>query len=210
MGARSVRVPLGVDPAAFPLREAEPPAPPWRLVHVGSINAVKDQATLLDALARLDAAGLHLLVEGGVEEHRQDGRRRAVARRAAELGLTDRVDFTGWVPWTRLARHYHRAHALVVSSRHETGPVAALEAAACGVPVTGTAVGHLRDWAAEGMIRVAPPADPEALADVIAELLADGPRRLRVAAELRTFSRAHDADATARAFEEVYARARSG
>src|SRR5690606_22928799 len=59
VGARPVRLPLGVDPTVW---VPEPPRSrrsdrPARIVSVGSLTPVKDHATLLRALARLVAAG---------------------------------------------------------------------------------------------------------------------------------------------------------
>ncbi len=36
---------------------------------------------------------------------------------------------------------------MIISSRHEAGPLAVLEAAVKGVPTVGTAVGHIAEWA---------------------------------------------------------------
>ena len=53
----------------------------------------------------------------------------------------------------------------------------ALEAAACGVPVVGTAVGVIPElWPAARTVRVG---DAGGLADGIAELVDDGPSRLK-------------------------------
>jgi glycosyltransferase involved in cell wall biosynthesis len=72
---------------------------------------------------------------------------------------------------------YRQAHVFVLSSRHEAQGMVALEAAACGVPVVGTAVGvipELRPGA--GTIRVG---DAGGLAEGMAELIDDEPSRLR-------------------------------
>jgi glycosyltransferase involved in cell wall biosynthesis len=202
LGADAAPIPLGIESAAFPARLGEPPGPPWQLLQVGSLNAVKDQRTLLSAFARLRAGGVdaRLAIVG------EDIRNGEAARLASGLGLDEHVQFIGYVPWTALASHYHRAHLVIVSSRHETGPVVALEAASCGVAVAGTAVGRLKDWAADGLLPVAPPGDPDALAAVMRTLLADGDLRTRVAATLGRIAREHDADATAREFDALYQR----
>ncbi|MCA9907448.1 MAG: glycosyltransferase, partial [Anaerolineae bacterium] len=60
----------------------------------------------------------------------------------------------------------------------ETGPLATLEAAACGVPTVGTAVGMLPDHAGLGV--AVPVGDADAMAAVIRGLL-DDPARLAAA-----------------------------
>jgi glycosyltransferase involved in cell wall biosynthesis len=202
LGVEPTMVLLGADRSAFPTRQGEPPGPPWQLLQVGSLNAVKDQRTLLVAFARLREEGMDARLTF-VGEDILGGE---AVRLAAALGVEPWVRFEGYVPWTAMAHHYHRAHLLVVSSRHETGPMVALEAAASGVAVVGTAVGRLKDWAADGVLPVARPGDPEALAGVIRALLVDGDRRARVAAALGEIAREHDADDTARAFDELYGR----
>ena len=69
---------------------------------------------------------------------------------------------------------------MVVSSRHEAGPVALLEAAIVGVPTVGTDVGHVRDFAPDAAVAVEV-GNPVALAREIAGLLDDEPRRLALA-----------------------------
>jgi len=93
----------------------------------------------------------------------------------------------------------------VVSSRHETGPVAVLEAAVAGVPTIGTQVGHIAEWAPQAAMAV-PVADPAALASAISELLQDESRRLEIGREAQRRAVAQDAAYTAERFRELYAR----
>ena len=87
--------------------------------------------------------------------------------------------------------------------------MAVLEAAASGVPITGTAVGHLADWATSDeppkALTVAP-GDPSSLANAIERALADPAARREMAEAARAWSLAHDADWTARQFEQLYQR----
>ena len=72
------------------------------------------------------------------------------------------------------------------------------------MPTVGTAVGHIRDLAPERALAV-PVGDDAALAAGILALLGDEPRRRAMGEAARAWSRAHDADATASAFERIYA-----
>ena len=192
-------VPLGVDCAAF--AEAVRPAegPPWRLLQVASLNRVKDQATLLRALADLRRRGLAVGLDL-VGEDTLDG---SLGALAADLDLTSQVTFHGFAPTDALPALYGRAHLYVQSSRHEAAGVSVLEAAASGTPVVGTAVGYVKDWARLRAVAV-PAGDPQALADGIAELLGDPERRPRLAAAARAWACTHDADWTAEQFVEIY------
>ena len=190
-------VPMGIDIAHFP-QAARSEGPPWRLIRVGSINAVKDYPTLLRAMAALpDSVALDI-----VGEDTLDG---AIQAMAAQLRIADRVVFHGWQPTDRLAALYHRAHLNIVSSRHEASNVTMLEAAATGIPTVGTLVGHVADWNPDRAVGV-PVADSAALAGAIATLLDDPSRRRQIADAARHWTVAHDADWTARSFEALYER----
>ncbi len=202
LGAEARRVPLGVDcvqawPARAPVPRAA--AEPFRLLHVASLNPVKDQPTLLRALAQL-AQGEHAFHLDVVGEDRLDG---AVQRLARELGLADRIRFHGYMTQRQLLPLMRAAHVLVVSSRHEAGPVAVLEAAAVGVPTVGTAVGHVAEWAPEAALAV-PVGDAHSLAAALRQVLADEALRLRLARAAWTRAVWEDADYTAGCFESLY------
>ncbi|HEY8684899.1 MAG TPA: glycosyltransferase, partial [Chloroflexota bacterium] len=65
-----------------------------------------------------------------------------------------------------LASYYRSADVVAVSSRHEAQLVVALEAALCGTPVVGTAVGLVSDFASPAA-PAAPVGDDKALAGSI-------------------------------------------
>jgi glycosyltransferase involved in cell wall biosynthesis len=199
-GVRTILLPIGVDVSRFqPPAVAPPDGPPWRLLQVASINRVKDQQTLLAAFARLVAAGLdaRLAIAG------EDTVGGSIEREAVRLGIAEHVTFHGPVPSASLAALYQRAHLFVMSSRHEGGPVVALEAAASGLPIVGTAVGYVADWAGERAIAV-PTHAPTLLADAVATLIADPTRRARLAASARDWVLRHDADWTAAEHDRLY------
>jgi glycosyltransferase involved in cell wall biosynthesis len=203
LGLAAQRVPLGVDLTTWP-----PIAPahrdvsrPARLMHVATLNRVKDQTTLLHALARLARAGkpfeMDILGEDTLE-----GQMQALATR---LGLEARVRFHGFVTQRQLRPHLAGADLLVMSSRHEAGPLVMLEAAVTGVPTVGTAVGHIAEWAPRAALAV-PVGDAAALAAAIATLLDDEPRRLAIAHEAWRRATHENADLTASLFESIYQR----
>jgi glycosyltransferase involved in cell wall biosynthesis len=200
LGVRAQRVPLGVDLQTWPPREPTRRGPGVaRLIHVASLNAVKDQATLLHALAMLDASGVdfHMDIVG------EDTLRGQVQALASELGLNRRTTFHGFLTQRRLRSLVEQAHVHVVSSRHEAGPVALLEAAVAGVPTVGTAVGHIAEWAPTAALST-PPGRPAELSSAIALLLDDEVLRLKTAREAFHRAVALDADSTAKRFLEIY------
>jgi glycosyltransferase involved in cell wall biosynthesis len=113
------------------------------------------------------------------------------------------VRFLGFRTQRELRPLMCAAHLLVMSSRHEAGPLVLLEAAVAGVPTVGTAVGHLAEWT-PAATRAVPPGDWSALADAIARVLADEDLRLQLAWSAQRRAMREDADHTARAFEALY------
>jgi glycosyltransferase involved in cell wall biosynthesis len=170
-----------------------------RLVHIASLNPVKDQTTLLRALRLLAEAGRDFHVDI-VGEDTLGGRIQALA---TELDLAPRIRFHGFLTQTALRPIVESAHIAVISSRHEAGPIALLETAAAGVPTVGTAVGHLAEWSPHAALAV-PCADPAALAKALTALIDDEDLRMAVAAEAQRLAALEDADHTARAFNEIY------
>jgi glycosyltransferase involved in cell wall biosynthesis len=196
-------IPLGADLRHCTVDPTTPPRP-QHLVHLAGRNLVKDQDLLLRAfaLALHDEPRLTLAIAGGdtLDGHHE--------RLAAELGVAHRVEFLGHVPHDRLSPLMNGAALHVLTSWHDAGPLAVLEAAACGVPTVGTSVGHVADFAA-----MRPPASvavndrrPVMLATAITRLLADRPRRDAIARAAQSWSEQHDAAFTAAAFDQLYRR----
>ncbi|HJU08552.1 MAG TPA: glycosyltransferase family 4 protein, partial [Rhodanobacteraceae bacterium] len=175
----ATRVPLGValdkwPPASPRPRDTRRSA---RLLHVGSIIPIRDHDMLLDTAAHLKSSGVAFEIDAiGDDVLRNDSAR----RRAEALGLSDRIRFHGFLPHHELRPFFERADLLIVTSRHEAGPIVALEAAVCGVPVVGTNVGHLAEWAPMAA-RVVEPRDSAGLARAIIDLLSDDDARIELA-----------------------------
>jgi len=201
IGIDARRVPLGVarndwPPLAPRPREAGETA---RLIQVASLNRVKEVGITLEALHRLIARGRRLVVDF-VGEDTLCGE---VQAHCARLGLTGQATFHGFLTQRELRPVMERAHLHIVSSRHEAGPAAVLEAAFVGVPTVGTRVGHISEWSGQAALAV-PVRDAEALARAIELLLGDDAERLRLAREAQRRALAEDADHTAAQFEAMY------
>jgi glycosyltransferase involved in cell wall biosynthesis len=103
-----------------------------------------------------------------------DGERRAeLEGLVSQMGISDQVHFTGWR--RDLPRIYADLDAVVISSHNEGTPVSLIEAMAAGVPVVSTAVGGVPDVLKDGELgTLVSPADAQALADAILEILKAG------------------------------------
>jgi len=99
-----------------------------------------------------------------------------------ELKLGSRVIFTGKIDDEELIRHYSTASLTVIPSLYEGFGLPALEAMLCGCSVLATRAGALPEIVEDGRTGLlAPPRDPEALAEAIMKLLNDEPLRKRLA-----------------------------
>ncbi|MEA9556447.1 glycosyltransferase family 4 protein [Xanthomonas nasturtii] len=200
LGIGAQRVPLGVDLRAW---QPVPPRPREgavaRLLHVASLNPVKDQSTLLRAMAALKRAGVAFTLDMvGVDT--LDG---AMQHLVQQLGLQEQVRFLGFKTQRELRPIMLAADLLVMSSLHEAGPMVLLEAGVAGVPTVGTAVGHLVEWAPIAALAV-PPGDWAGMAEAIRQVLGDDELRLRLAWAAQCRALREDAAMTTRLFEQIY------
>lgn len=167
------RIPLGVDLTMFAPQRL-PDDRPARILHVASLARVKDQATLLRAAALLRQRGyafeLELVGSGPLLPE--------LRSLAGRLGVDEVVRWRGAIAHERLPCEYNRGQLFVLSSRHEAQGMAALEAAASGLPVVGTRVGVIPELAPDAA-RVGPVGDAGGLAAGIAEFLEDSSARSR-------------------------------
>jgi len=192
-------LPMGVADHFFQAGTGDSNGSPKRLLHVASLNSVKDQTTLMHAMRKvaevradvqLDCIGVDTL--GG-----------RIQRLACDLGISDAVRFHGVLPVDELLPFYRRAHVYVQSSLHESMGAAVLEASAAGVPILGTAVGLVAEMSPHAAVAV-PLRDAESLSQGILALLADEEFRLRLGQEAKKFAKTYNADWTSSQLENIY------
>jgi glycosyltransferase involved in cell wall biosynthesis len=178
-------VPPGVDVDALSRAACEPPATPVsdrrpRLVCVARHFPVKGVDVLVEAFPRVleQFPGAGLLLVGGGPDHA------ALIARCEELGIAGAVDFTG--RQHNPAAYLTLADLVVLPSRREGLPVAALEALALQRAVVATDVGGTPDVVRPGETGwIVPPDQPAALAEAIVEALGDPAECARRAARGR-------------------------
>ena len=151
---------------------------------VGRMFPIKNHRLFLAAAARIattEPATRFIIVGDGIL-------RPEMERVSRDLGLGDRVIFTGWR--RDLPRIYADLDALVVSSDNEGTPVSAIEAMAAGCPVVATRVGGLPDLIAEGETGfLVPPRDADRLANAVLHVLREPQAAYRVAKAARAVAR---------------------
>jgi len=130
-------------------------------------------------------------------------------RLVQELGIADRVTFTGPLDTDELVRLYSSAEIAVTASLYEGFGLPAAEAMSCGTPVIATKAGALPEVVGgDGTGILVPPADPAALAAAIKRILADKPLRQKMGEAARkriedSFSWEVAARDTLKVYEEV-------
>jgi glycosyltransferase involved in cell wall biosynthesis len=162
---------------------SQPPERDWAgvldLLTVGRIDAEKNPLLLVAALAEAERArpGRFHLRWAGVGPLADD-----VRRRADELGIGDRVELLGYVPFgPELLAEYRRAHVFLHVSLTEGVPHVLVEALSSGTPIVATDVGGVRaalDDGAAGLL--VPPGDAAALTTALFQLVDDDRLRSRL------------------------------
>jgi len=119
------------------------------ILYVGRIQARKNVLRLVEAYGRLQRKGIaeNLSIVG-----RQDWRAEEVSARVAELKLSGRVSFTGYVDADDLPHFYNAAEVFVFPSICEGFGLPVLEAMACGVPVVTSYGSSLEEVAGDAAI----------------------------------------------------------
>ena len=128
-----------------------------------------------------------------------------------QLGVRDRVRFTGLVKYSRLAEIYASSDVLLVTSEHEPYGLPVNEAMICGIPViVSDRVGAGYDLVENGTTGfVYPCSNVTALASVLRQILPD--RGLLTSlgqsarARMETWSPRENADATIQAIKKAMA-----
>lgn len=147
-------IPNGVD--IKPFQNVEQPIPRHKLgfqpedivlTYMGRIGPEKNLAFLLRVFAGVANTydNVHLLIigDGSERENLQDLVR--------IMGIGDRVNFTGVVPYTNLPAYMAVADAFVTASVTEVHPLSVIEALASGLPVIGIQSPGIGDTIEDGI-----------------------------------------------------------
>ena len=151
---------------------------------VGALETRKGHSHLLEAIAKIGASSMVCLIAG-------DGSmRNEFEQHAAKLGVSGQVRFLGRVEPSRAL--LWALDIFVFPSLREGLGVAAIEAAACGLPTVASRVGGLAEVVSDGESGIlVSPGNPRELADAIGRLAvsAGGRAAMGAAARKRALSR---------------------
>lgn len=171
---------FGIDSARFHpdldgrvIRERYGVAPHTVLIFaLQRLEMRKGLDVLLRAVALLGDRDFHLLIGGKGRDAAQ------LQALTAELGLTERVTFAGFVDETEKALYYAACDIFALHSHHEGLGIVLAEAAAVGKPLVTTHAGGTTDIARNGQTGLTvPPSNPQALAQALAVLIDDPQQR---------------------------------
>ena len=109
-----------------------------RFVFIGRLVDWKALDIVIRALQRVPSAELEVIGDGQMLAAWQS--------LTAELGVSDRVHFSGWLPQAECAVRIQNSLALVLPSVYECGGAVVLEAMAMGKPVIATRWGGPADY----------------------------------------------------------------
>jgi len=153
------------------------------VVYVGGFGPHKNLKALVAVFANVAAqrefSDVRLVMVGEYERDVFHSDFESIKRQVEELGITDRVIFTGYLPEEELVVLLNLSTVLVLPSWMEGFGLPAIEAAACGCPVIATIASPLPTLLGDGGLYV-DPAKPEDLERALARVLGSDSLRRRM------------------------------
>ena len=203
------RVPFGMDLSTF----RAPPRSDLReefsigdnekvLLCAGRVAHEKNISFVIDAFGQIcnERDDVRLLIIG-------DGPARAdLEAQTAELGLGDRVIFTGYRDWPQLVDDYKQADLFVYGSQTETQGIVFMEAQAAGLPVVAVgAMGALEAIRPDDTgVLLHPDDNASTFAETILNLLDDDERRCQLIRNAHAWAEANGLDRTVDQLLDIY------
>jgi 1,2-diacylglycerol 3-alpha-glucosyltransferase len=170
------------------------------LISVGRLAPEKNWDTLLRAFAKVSTAHpdvrFVLIGDGSA--------RQSLEELASELNVSDRVTFTGALPFAEIPRYLKAADVFAFASVTETQGLVTIEAMAAGLPVVAVDGPGTRDIVEHGKQGFLVENDPEALAKGLIKLLADPQRIKRFSTQALKKAKTFDANQLGKQMLSVY------
>lgn len=142
------------------LAELGVPSSGQLIAYVGGFGPHKNLLALLETFATLAGSNKHadrrLVMVGEYRNEVFHSYYETLRRRCEQLGIADRVIFTGYLPDDELVVLLNLTTLLVLPSLMEGFGLPAIEAAACGCPVVATSASPLPELLGEGGVYVDP------------------------------------------------------
>jgi glycosyltransferase involved in cell wall biosynthesis len=169
------------------------------IVCLGRVEAQKDPFGTMRALALLDQKGFKKWRFAWMG----DGPMKAETEKLAkELGLSDRVDFMGLVPWEKVFEVLNTADLYLLYSVSEGLPRSLLEAMACALPSVSTNICGMPELLLDEDL--VPPQSDELLANKLFEVLRDSERMTKMSKRNLEKAKEYSAEVLVKKRSEYY------
>jgi 1,2-diacylglycerol 3-alpha-glucosyltransferase len=174
------------------------------LVYAGRLATEKNLQFLLQAFAGVAQAldKVHLLVLGGGPKPLEIELQQVVT----ELGLGERVRFTGMIPYEELPSYLLMCDAFVTASVTEVHPLSVIEGMACGLPVMGIQSPGVGDTVDDGETGFLSEEDLPFFTAKLTRLCMDAPLRKQMGAAARQASTRYAIERTTHMLLQHYER----
>jgi glycosyltransferase involved in cell wall biosynthesis len=201
-------IPNGVD--IKPFQSVEQPIPRSELgfkdddvilTYMGRIGPEKNLPFLLRAFAGIagayDNVGLLIIGDGAEREDLED--------RVRIMGISDRVRFTGMIPYPELPAYMGVADAFVTASVTEVHPLSVIEALASGLPVVGIQSPGVGDIIEDGVTGfLAPEEDLAVFTAKLSRMVTDQEVRQKMSQQAKETSKIYSIENTTQIMSDRY------
>lgn len=171
------------------------------LLHSGRLAKEKNLKFLLRAFKEMlkQRGQMRLVLTGGGPE------REELENYAAELGIKDKVIFTGYVDWEKLIDLYKVADLFIFASKTETQGIVLVEAMAAGTPVVAISEMGVLEIVKDGETGILAKEDEEEFAKAVLELLEDRERLKVMGEKAKEYAYSMSAQNCSKELLEIYA-----
>ncbi len=151
------------------------------VIFIGTVQPRKNLIKLIESFK--DIEGLNLVVVGKIKgEGRQAWKFDEILRKPKELGIEDKIIFTGYVPDAELPYLVNGATAFVLPSLWEGFGIPAVDSMACGIPVIVSNISSLPEVVGDAGILINPE-NSDDIKKAIIKISADKPLWKRLSQE---------------------------
>ena len=167
LGVKRDNIHIMRNAVPHPLMQRVSHLPLTQFLYVGHLLPRKGLEELLKAMTQLPYDQWQLTIAGsGNDTHYQ--------QLAASLGLTEHVNFTGWIEHAELQAHYSQADCLILPSYIENQPLCVLEAMSHKLAIITTSVGTLPEICTDQQdALLIAPGDADAIANACLTIIED-------------------------------------
>ena len=171
------------------------------LTYMGRIGPEKNLPFLLRAFAGIagayDNVGLLIIGDGTERENLED--------RVRIMGISDRVHFTGMIPYPKLPAYMSVADAFVTASVTEVHPLSVIEALASGLPVVGIQSPGVGDTIEDGVTGfLAPEEDLAIFTAILSRMVTDPEARQKMSQQAKETSKIYSIENTTQIMIDRY------